>query len=187
MLDVKCGDGTLVCAYYANERRTTVAPTLTLKVPPTKAGIAEARLELERLEETLALEWATPIVRAGEERSTSPVVNPKEPATVVYERSTPGGRSRELLELIPAGKAAALTPTEIGRALQLGPGGKPLSKASARAITRNIQKLEGHLLTEGAISRRLLMVDFDDYDNIGSGKYYISDEDRQVLDKHVGP
>ncbi|MEJ7790982.1 MAG: hypothetical protein WKF65_03300 [Gaiellaceae bacterium] len=104
----------------------------------------------------------------------------------VYDRSVKGGRSRELLETIGGGKANGMLPSELGPRLKPGPGGKALSKASVRAVIRNIQKLEGNLLAEGAISRRVVLIDFSGYDKEGAGRYYISDEDRNDLDAHLG-
>lgn len=161
-------------------------PTITLAFPPTKQGVAEARLDLDRLEQTLEQEWtsSTPLVsNAAGAAALAPAASP---AVVVYERSVKDGRSRELLEMIGGGKANGLLPSELGPKLAPGPGGKALSKASVRAVIRNIQKLEGHLLAEGVISRRVILIDFSGYDQEGAGRYYISDEDRGELDGHLG-
>ena len=158
---------------------------LTLELAPTKAGLAEARLELDRFEQTLALEWA--VRQPGETNPAhSPTTHSEEPVVAIYERSAEGRRSRELLELIGGGKENGLTPTELGRKMSRGPGGKALSKASVRAVLRNIQRVEGHLFEEGAISRQVLWADFARYDEEGAGRYFISDEDRRALDAHLG-
>jgi hypothetical protein len=164
-----------------------MTPTITLAFPPTKQGVAEARLDLDRLEQTLEQEWASPVVSdAGRAASAPASASTESPSLVVYERSVKGGRSRELLETIGGDKSNALLPSELGPKLAPGPGGKALSKASVRAVIRNIQKLEGHLLAEGAISRRVILIDFSGYDQEGAGRYYISDEDRGELDGHLG-
>jgi hypothetical protein len=165
-------------------------PTITLAFPPTKQGFAEARLDLDRLEQTLEQEWTsstTPASNDAGATASAPASAPAaSPAVVVYERSVKDGRSRELLETIGGGKANGLLPSELGPKLAPGPGGKALSKASVRAVIRNIQKLEGHLLAEGAISRRVILIDFSGYDQEGAGRYYISDGDRTELDGHLG-
>jgi hypothetical protein len=164
-------------------------PTITLAFPPTKQGFVDARLDLDRLEQTLEQEWnsaTTPDPSGAGAAASAPASAPAvSPAVVVYERSVKDGRSRELLETIGGGRANGLLPSELGPKLAPGPGGKALSKASVRAVIRNIQKLEGHLLAEGAINRRVILIDFSGYDREGAGRYYISEEDRRQLDSHL--
>ncbi len=64
-----------------------------------------------------------------------------------------------------------MLPSEIGPRLAPGPRGKALSKASVRAVIRNIQKLEWNLLAEGAISRRVVLIDFSGYGKESAGRY----------------
>jgi len=77
----------------------------------------------------------------------------------------------------------ALTPEELGQKMAPWPGGGRLSKASVRAAIRNVQRAEAHLLSEGLIDRRIVKIDFSDYDREGAGRYYVEREDRRILDK----
>jgi hypothetical protein len=66
-----------------------------------------------------------------------------------------------------------------------GPDGKAMSKASARAVMRNLQRLESRLLDQGVISRRVLGKTFERYDAEGAGRYYLERIDREQLDEHL--
>lgn len=190
MVALECGRR-YACRYTFYEGETLLAPAITLTFPPTKQGLAEARLDIDRLEQTLEQEWATTTAAPlpdGEDASASARghASTASPAVIVYDRSVKDGRSRELLETIGGGKANGMLPSEVGPKLAPGPGGKALSKASVRAVIRNIQKLEGHLLAEGAISRRVILIDFSRYDQEGAGRYYVSEQDRNDLGAYLG-
>jgi hypothetical protein len=63
------------------------------------------------------------------------------------------------------------------------PEGSRLTKASVRAAIRNVQRAEAHLLAEGSIDRRIVKIDFSDYEREGAGRDYVEHEDRRILDK----
>ena len=65
------------------------------------------------------------------------------------------------------------------------PGGSVLSKASVRAVIRNLQRVENRLLDENAISRRVLGKSFERYENDGAGRYFLEEIDRQELDRYL--
>ena len=143
--------------------------TVSIIVPLTPAGLAEARADLDRLEALI-------------DRAAKPPESAR--ARRVFRRAG-GPRSREILELLPAGKAAGLTPAELGREMAPWPGGSALTKASVRAAIRNVQRAEVHLLAEGLIDRRIVKIDFSDYDREGAGRYYVEREDRRILDECI--
>ena len=155
-----------------------MAAQVSISVPLTLAGLAEARADLNRLA-ALVKEAEKPKDLAGK---AAVVAFGTHPARRVFRRAV-GPRSREILELLPAGKPAALTPAKLGRKMAPWPGGSPLTKASVRAAIRNVQRAEAHLLAEGLIDRRIVKIDFSDYDREGAGRYYVEREDRRILDK----
>jgi hypothetical protein len=151
-----------------------MAATVTISVPLTPSGLAEARSDLDRLAALVNGEvW--PKQSGGQAFETHR-------ARRIFKRAV-GLRSREILDLLPPGKAMALTPEELGRKMAPWPGGGRLSKASVRAAIRNVQRAEAHLLSEGLIDRRVVKIDFSDYDREGAGRYYVEREDRRILDK----
>jgi hypothetical protein len=146
-----------------------MAVTLTISVPLTRAGLAEARRDLDQ-------------AAAALEKTEAPVAFAKHPARRVFRRAV-GERSREVLELIPASKGAALTPSELATRMAPGPKGARLSKSSVRAAIRNVQRAEKHLSDEGSIDRRVILIDWSGYERDGAGRYYMSPEDKRVIDK----
>ena len=62
----------------------------------------------------------------------------------------------------------------------------PLTKASARAVVRNLSRMEGHLLKSGRISRAVLVKDRSRFRQEGAGRYGLSDEDRALLRSDLG-
>lgn len=100
----------------------------------------------------------------------------------VYEhaRTIPDSRTAELLELFA--HQQLLTLAEIG--VELG-NGQPLTKAQGRAIIRNASRMEGHLLEQGRIMRRMLVKDFAGCEAEGASRYGFSDEDKTTLRGHL--
>jgi hypothetical protein len=141
-----------------------------IEFPLTPEGVSDAASDLERIRELVERPHARPVALA------------KQPARLVFTRAV-GARSREVLRLLPAGKAAALTPSELAKKMRAWASGEPLSRASARAAIRNIQRCESHLLAEGLVDRRILQIDFSGYDREGSGRYYLEPEDKRILDR----
>jgi hypothetical protein len=147
-----------------------MAATVQISFPLTPAGLDQGRAEVDQVAELFARSQKKPVASA------------KHPARRLFQRSS-GRRSREILDLLPAGKEAAMTPTELARTMAQWPDGAKLSKASARAAIRNVQRAETHLLAEGLIDRRVIEIDFSGYDRESAGRYYVSAEDRKVLNR----
>ena len=82
------------------------------------------------------------------------------------------------MEILPGGRENGLTPEELGRLFD-----PPISKASARAVIRNSQRLER---TFGLAKETLFPINFDQYGSQGAGKYYLTEADRAALDVHLG-
>ena len=83
----------------------------------------------------------------------TPCEHPGPPAE--HARTVPDSYTPKLLELFA--REHPLTPEEIGNALG---NGKPFTKAQGRAFLRNLSRMEGHLLKQGAISRPVLSKGF---------------------------
>jgi hypothetical protein len=146
-----------------------VTVVLTISIPFTSAGIAEGRRDLDRAAAVL-------------EKNAPSVAFAKHPARRVFRRAA-GERSREVLDLIPGSKEAALMPSELATRMAPGPNGARLSKSSARAAIRNVQRAESHLLAEGLIDRRVVLIDWSRYEREGAGRYYMSPDDKRVINK----
>jgi hypothetical protein len=144
--------------------------TFTLQFEASSAGLREARSEVTRLEELISGVKPLP---AGSSIAS------------VRSRCTRGGRSRELLDILP-GEEPGLTPEEIADELAPDSSGNRLSKHSVRAILRNIARAEASLLEEGAIDDRVIQKNFDDYRREGAGRYSLKPEDRATLDRLLG-
>jgi hypothetical protein len=113
-----------------------------------------------------------------EERGAAAVV-------VVFESLGAESRTRELLEVLPGGADRGLTPAQLGQRMRPEASGAKLSKASVRAVIRNLQRVENRLLDEHAISRRILGKSFAHYDREQAGRYYLETIDREELDRHL--
>ena len=88
--------------------------------------------------------------------------------STVFESVDPWRRTRDLLRTLPGGIENALTPTEIGGHIaRKGEGA--LTKASVRAVMRNLQRLENRLIESGTISCRVLQKTFEAYEDEGAG------------------
>jgi hypothetical protein len=153
-------------------------PTVLLAVELTPAGLTRAYDNLDRIAAIVAP------TREGRTSTTSTATTTNVPDIVtVYEHAARHVKSKtpRLIEIFA--REQLLTPAEIGAALG---NGKPLTKAQARAVLRNLQQTEGYLLEEGRISRRVLVKEFASYEAEGAGRYGFSDEDKAVLRGHLG-
>ena len=151
-------------------------PTLLLPVEMTADGVARARQDLDELESVVA--------GAGPAAIPPTVGASAQPDVVtVYEhaRTVPNSHTPKLLELFA--RDDPLTPEEIGIALG---NGTPFNKRQGRAFVRNLSRMEGHLVAQGKISRRVLSKHFSQYDIEGAGRYGLSEDDRAVLRTHLG-
>jgi hypothetical protein len=156
---------------YKHYEEGFLASTLQITVPLTPAGIAEARADVDRAAELLR-------------QSGKVVAFAKHPARRIFRRAA-GRRSREILDLLPVGKEAAMTPQELARKMSPDARGNRLSKASARAAIRNIQRCETHLLAEGLSDRRVVQIDWSRYEQEGAARYFVSAEDKRVINKSI--
>lgn len=154
------------------------APTLLLPVEMTAAGVAQARQDLGELETLVADAGGdpTPAILAA-----TPGTRPDVITLYEHARTVPNSHTPKLLELFA--REDPLTPEEIG--IELG-NGTPFNKRQGRAFVRNLSRMEGHLLAQGKISRRVLSKHFSQYDQEGAGRYGLSDEDRAALRAHLG-
>jgi hypothetical protein len=156
------------------------APTVLIAVELSLAGITRARDDLDGI--------AAIVEPTGESTaptaSTPPAAAAVPDIVTVYKHAARHTKSKtpRLIELF-AREQKLLTPTEIG--IGLG-NGKPLSKAQARAVMRNLQQTQGYLLKEGRISRPVLVRNFDRYDVEDSGRFGFSEEDTAALRNHLG-
>jgi hypothetical protein len=108
-----------------------------------------------------------------------------EPSVVLYNR-TKAHRSREFLKRAAAGESYALTPGSYARdRLAPGPYGQPREAKSVRSVIRSLRNLQNTLMEEGAIGREVVRANWDGYADDGSGRYYISEEDRRALDDYL--
>jgi hypothetical protein len=154
------------------------APTVLIAVELSSSGITRARDDLERI--AAIVDCTDKSVAPA--RATAPTTAVPDVVTV-YEHAARHTKSRtpRLIELFA--RAKPLTPTEIGVALG---NGRPLTKAQARAVLRNLQQTQGYLLKEGRISRPVLVKDFTGYEDEAAGRYGFSDEDKAALRSHLG-
>jgi hypothetical protein len=147
---------------------------VTVSGPATDAGIDELLEAAQALhEEWFARKTVTP--RAAEDPD----------AVKLYERLRPHSRSREALELLPAEAQGGLTPEELGMTMRLEKDGSAVSKASARAAIRVIQRVTGGLIDKGVLTGKVVKIDFSRYDVEGAGRYALSGEARKGLDEHL--
>jgi len=109
-----------------------------------------------------------------------------EPEVVrLYKQTKSGTRSRELLEILPGGRAKAMLPEELGRVMKPNGSGNPLSKGSVRGAMRVVQRVTTKLTKRGSIGGNILQVDFSGYGEEGAGRYFIDEPARQALDEHL--
>lgn len=158
---------------------------MLLPVELSQVGITRARVTLDEVEARLGCERARAVTTKTETPSTGPAAGGQQRPEIVtvYEHALtiPESRTPRLLELFA--RKDMLTPEEIG--VELG-NGQPLSKAQARAIVRNLSRMQGHLLEQGRVSNTVLVKDFAGYEKEGAGRYGLSDEDRAALRAHLG-
>lgn len=134
-----------------------------LRFPLTDAGIADARKKLDDFKSKLKASTKT--------QSDSP-------GLILYKHLGLMSLGRELLRVLPEGRANGLTPEELGKLMNPGPGrGKPLEKASVRAVIRNANKGADHLASLGRLTGKVVQADFDGYDADGAGRYYLNPGD----------
>ncbi|MFO0722847.1 MAG: hypothetical protein U1E65_03615 [Myxococcota bacterium] len=98
-------------------------------------------------------------------------------AAAVYQRGGGGGLSRQLLEVLPAGRDDAETPEELGRRMR-----PHRTKAEVRAAIRNVRRIEASLRKEGAVMRGVLLADSEAYEKDGASRYYVTAADRAAID-----
>ena len=123
---------------------------------------------------TTADETALPPTPAGA-LATMPVVT-------LYEETHPDHRSRKLLEAL----------TDKGETFEdLAPkmpnaDGSLLSNAQMRAVYRNLRRTEGRLIAEGTLAEPVLQTDFNQYEQDGAGRYFLSPNSYAALNKYLG-
>jgi hypothetical protein len=104
----------------------------------------------------------------------------------LYEHApaTPDSQTPKLLELY-ARVSELLTPEEIG--VELGRArAHALPKGSARAVVRNLSRMQGHLVKTGRISREVLVKDSSRYREEGATRFGLSPDARAELRSHLG-
>jgi hypothetical protein len=150
-------------------------PTLTLTAEASAKGIAD----LESQVQTLKHEFL------GTATSTS-ATGGQHDAVKLYNKTPANTRSREALEVLPGGEANAVTPEELATLMKADPKtGKPIKKASARAALRVLMVKADKRIKAGALSDKIVRVNFDDYDTDGAGRYYLDVDARKALDKYL--
>lgn len=132
----------------------------------TPGGLEQAQAELDRIRDLF------------EQRGSQP--RERVPGEVVY-RNCHGHRSRRLLELLPDRKDQAKTFEELGRDIPMD-NGSPGTKASVRAAFRNVKRVENRLQQTGEIDREVILVDRNNYGIEGANRYWLSPEDKGVID-----
>lgn len=150
-----------------------VAAEITISAPATKAGVNELVAAATKLRD----DWNSTGSAAGSADQAD--------AVKLHQKLPAGSRSREALELLPAKSQGGLTPEELGLKMQPKKDGASVSKASARAAVRVIQTRERRMLEKGALRRKVLDINFENYDTEGAGRYSLSDEGRKALDEHL--
>jgi len=161
---------------------------MNLTFEPTRIGFERARSELER---TAAEFWGdaeADIAGAqdGEPKMKEGPPLSESPAVTVYRNAGSTSRSRRLLELLPAGESNALSPSEIGELLPPATDGSPLTPHSVRAVMRNVKRNEQTRRERGEMpqDREVILADWSNYESEGSGRYYVSLEDRDAIDQY---
>jgi hypothetical protein len=149
---------------------------LTISAPANAAGIRELRAQVDELERQFQL---------GLGGTPAPAAEGVHDAVRLYQRTAPASRSREVLELLPGGKANAVTPEELAQLMASDKSGAKLKKASARAAIRVVQRVTTKAIREGAIGREIIEIDFSGYDQEGAGRYYVSEKARAAIDSYL--
>ena len=163
---------------------TTAAMTTKIEFEPTPAGIDQAREELDRFAALFGDDGPDAAGKGVKPTPPHPGPSPSDEAPrAVYRSATEGSRTRELLKALPSNKADALTPTEIGKLLRPNDDGSALHSGQVRAVMRNEKKIEQTLKKRGVIAddREVVIGDFTRYEDEGCGRYYISADDRAIL------
>jgi hypothetical protein len=159
------------------------APMMLLPVELSLDGIARARRELDGTE--AIVRGGVAVDSGGRQPGVAQhsVGGHRPDIVAVYEHAltVPNSQTPKLLELFA--REDPLTPEEIG--IELG-NGKPFSKAQGRAFVRNLSRMEGNLIKEGRIARRVLSKHFGQYEQEHAGRYGLSDEDKTALRAHLG-
>lgn len=150
--------------------------SITLTAPATPAGVDELQSELDELKR----QWGSEAVSTTTE-GAMPSADEHD-AVKLYKRTRIHSRSRELLEILPGGRANGLTPTELAELMRLDRNGEKLSRGSVRAAIRVVQRVTTKALKQGAISDDVLQIDFSGYDEDNAGRYYVEEDARKALD-----
>lgn len=156
--------------------------TTRIEFPPTPAGVADAREELDRFAALFGEDELGADASPGPDEA--PAAAADEAPRAVYRSSTEGSRTRELLKGLPGDIDQAMTPAEIGeQLLRRNDDGSPLSPAQVRAVMRNEKKIEGTLKKRGVIpeDRVVLRIDWSRYESEGCARYYVSAADSAVI------
>jgi len=153
---------------------------MLLEVELSPGGIDMARGTLDEVDALLGGR------RGSAEAASGSAVTPMgrgPDIVIVYEHATtnPDSLTPRLLELFA--REEPLTPEEIG--IELG-NGQPLTKAQARAVMRNLSRMQKHLVGGGQIAGPVLERHFGSYEQEHAGRYGLSDEDRAALRAHLG-
>lgn len=153
----------------------TVVTEVTISAPATQAGINELAAAATQLRD----DWYR--------SATAAASSPEEQHDVVklYEKISPGTRSREVLELLPAKSQGGSMPKELGLKMRPEKSGDAVNKTSVRAALRVIQTVEGRLVAKGVMKARELDINFAKYDTEGAARYSLTDDARKALDSHL--
>jgi hypothetical protein len=158
----------------------TAVTTITITAPATDAGVTAIAAEAN----AVAARWFD---RSNSEtKGTADAAVEDHDAVKLYRRLRPNSRSREALELLPAEADGGETPEELAARMRPDRNGDPVSKGSARAAIRVLQRVSKTLAEKGELSDRLVVrINFDDYHVERAGRYSVTREARNALDEFL--
>jgi len=156
----------------------TATLTANIQFQPTEEGLAEARRKLDDL--------AAQLFQNGEESADavgpeSKGVRDEEAARLVYEGTTQGGRSHDLLKALKPGVENRLDFSELGLRMRPWDDGTALSASEVRACYRNVRRTERKLKKQGRISGDRVVIRMAWDDSRGRGYYFVSQVDFELL------
>lgn len=150
--------------------------TLTLTAEASPKGIADLESQVQTLKRHFLRTSTSTNTTGGQEHD----------AVKLYEKTPANTRSREALEVLPGGKENGVTPEELAALMKPDrKTGNPIKKASARAALRILLVKADKRIRAGAISDKVVRINFEDYGTEGAGRYYLDVDARKALDKYL--
>lgn len=103
------------------------------------------------------------------------------PVAALHQETNPDHRSRKLLEALTS---KAETFEDLAPKMR-NEDGSLLTKAQMRAVYRNLRRTEGRMISEGALAEPVVQSDFDQYDQDGAGRYFLTGNSYKALNQYL--